>query len=84
MARGPGGSIEKIGKLLDIGSTMEAVSVPGPLGGAVDEPRVLTPNREEPKPVEGVVLIAGATGFCWPNNEPPKAPVPVVGWAIVC
>lgn len=61
--------------------------MPGPPDAAVDEPRVLPPNNELPRPpVEGVVLIGGATGFWWPNNEPPKAlvPVPVVGWAIIC
>lgn len=64
-ARGPGGSIEKIGRWLDIGSAMEAVSAPGPLDAAVDEPRALAPNNEEPKPpMEGAVLIAGVTGFC--------------------
>jgi len=84
-ARGPGGSIENIGKSPAMGSAIDAVSVPCALGADVEVAKVLPfPNNEVPKePVDVEVLMAGAAGFGWPNSEPPNVLVPVDGWFIV-
>ena len=84
IARGPGGSIENIGKLLAIGSAIDAMSEPCAFGIEVDVARGAFPNREVPRePVVVEVLIVGAAG--WPNIEVPNVLVPADGWLVaVC
>lgn len=64
-ALGPGGNIENMGRLLAIGSAIDAVSVPCALGAVVEGASMLIlPNNEVPRPpVEVEVLIAGAVGL---------------------